>query len=155
MCWGESMPESAEGKALSGAVHDVLETMFFTDVLGEKPGHPASSVSALDARLHFEGARSGEFRVAVAPRAARSVAGNFLGAENESEVTETQVGDVICELANMICGSALSRLAGDGALELKRPDLAPGDGDVAGWPEAAARTFELENGWLTAAIRFE
>jgi len=149
------MSESAEGKALSGAVSGVLETMFFTDVMGEKPGHPASSGPALDARLRFKGARSGEFRVAVAPAAARSVACNFLGAEDESQITETQVGDVICELANMICGSALSRLSGDLAFDLSHPELDAGDGDLAGWPEAAAHTFDLKDGWLTAAIRFE
>jgi CheY-specific phosphatase CheX len=149
------MPDSPEGQALSGAVRDVLETMFFTDVVSDKSGHAGAVMPALDAQLRFEGKRSGEFRVAIALGAARTVAGNFLGAEDEAEIPEAQVGEVICELANMICGSVLSRLAGDLAFDLSHPELLPGDGDGTGWPETAARTFELENGWLTAAIRFE
>ncbi|HVX67697.1 MAG TPA: chemotaxis protein CheX, partial [Bryobacteraceae bacterium] len=80
---------------------------------------------------------------------------NFLGAEDESGIQEEQVGEVLCELANMICGSVLSRLAGDLAFDLSHPELVAGDGDRTGWLQSAARTFELENGWLTAAIRFE
>jgi CheY-specific phosphatase CheX len=149
------MPDSLEAQALSGAVRDVLETMFFTDVVSDKTGHAGASGPALDAQLRFQGGRSGEFRIAIVPGAARTIAGNFLGAEEESEIQEDQVGEVVCELANMICGSVLSRLAGDLAFELSHPELVPGDGDGAGWPETAARTFELEHGWLTAAIRFE
>ena len=150
------MSDSAEGKALSGAVRGRPGD----DVLHRRDEREGGAPGVLRSR-HWtrgyvsQGARSGEFRVAVAPAAARSVACNFLGAEDESEITETQVGDVICELANMICGSALSRLSGDLAFDLSHPELDAGDGDLAGWPETAAHTFDLKDGWLTAAIRFE
>ncbi len=150
------MPESIEAQALSGASRDVLETMFFTEVLGEKAGLASpDGAPGLEAHLRFEGQRSGEFRLRIAPAAARSVAGNFLGAEDEAGMPDSQVKDAICELANMICGSALSRLAADLAFELSHPELVTGEGGVNEWSETAARTFELENGWLIAAIRFE
>ena len=40
---------------------------------------------------------------------ASSVAGDFLG-EDETALAERQVEEVVCELANMICGSVLSRV---------------------------------------------
>jgi hypothetical protein len=129
--------------------------MFFSDVVSEKAGHAGAGGAAMDAHLHFAGGRCGEFRIAIVPAAARTVACNFLGAEDESEIRDEQVGEVVCELANMICGSVLSRLNGDLAFDLSHPELLPGVGDGNGWPETAARTFELENGWLTTAIRFE
>ncbi len=145
------MPESLKALALSGAVRDVLETMFFTDVLGEQGGD-ASQGPALDARLSFQGGRAGAFRLAIAPAAARTVAGNFLGADDDAEISETAVTDAICELANMVCGSVLSRFNGELAFDLSHPELVP---ENTPWPESAARTFQLENGWLTAAVHFE
>ncbi len=150
------MRESIEAQALSGASRDVLETMFFTEVLGEKAGMESpGGEPGLEARLKFEGQRSGEFRLKIAPGAARSVAGNFLGAEDEAGMPDSQISDTICELANMVCGSALSRLAADLAFELSHPELVAAEAPANGWTETAARTFELENGWLIAAIRFE
>jgi CheY-specific phosphatase CheX len=149
------MPDSPEGAALSAATRNVLETMVFTDVSGERPGHASGSGAALDVRLRFAGERPGEFRITLAMESARAIAGNFLGLDDEGSLTESDVGEVACELANMICGSVLSHLAGDLAFDLSHPAVAAQAGDVSGWPEAAARTFDLDNGWLTAAIRFE
>ncbi len=149
------MPEPVEASALSGATRDVLETMFFTEVLGETAGHAQAADHPLEARLRFAGTRPGAFRIVIAPRAARTIAANFLGSEEEAWIPDSQVGDVACELANMICGSVLSRLAADVAFDLSHPEIATEASDQSAWPETAARTFDLENGWLTAAIRFE
>ena len=149
------MPEQMRSEALSAATRGVLETMFFTGTEGERPGHAPVAGGAIEARLRFDGERPGEFRVMVAPRAARSIAANFLGLDDEAGIAEAQIGDVACELANMICGSVLSRLAGDLAFELSHPAVAQISEDTAAWPDESARTFDLENGWLTAAIRFE
>ncbi len=149
------MSESAEAGALSAATRDVLETMFFTEVFGESAGPGPAPVGGLEARLHFEGQRSGDFRIAIAPGPARTIAANFLGAEDEAGVPESQVSDVACELANMICGSVLSRLAADVAFDLSHPEVTPAADEDSGWPDGTARTFDLENGSLRAAIRFE
>jgi CheY-specific phosphatase CheX len=149
------MPESAEAGALSAATREVLETMFFTEVFGESAGPGPAPGGGLEARLHFEGQRSGDFQVVIAPGSARTIAANFLGAEDEAGIRESQVTDVACELANMICGSVLSRLAADVAFDLSHPEVTPAAGGDSGWPQGAARTFALENGSLRAAIRFE
>lgn len=149
------MPESAEAAALSAATRDVLETMFFTEVFVESAGNGPVPGDGLDVRLHFQGQRSGDFRIAIGPGPARTIAANFLGAEDEAAIAESQVSDVACELANMICGSALSRLAADVAFDLSHPEVTPARGDDSGWPEGAARTFDLENGSLSAAIQFD
>lgn len=133
----------------------MLETMFFAGADGERPGYAFGAGDAIEARLRFDGERPGEFRVLVAPRAARSIAANFLGADEEAGITEAQAADVVSELANMICGSALSHLAGDMAFELSHPSVSQAAGEPIAWPDGSARTFDVENGWLTAAIRFE
>jgi CheY-specific phosphatase CheX len=149
------VPESAEAEALSAATRNVLETMFFTEVYGERGEFGPALAEGLQARLHFTGQRAGEFRIAIAPGSARRIAANFLGSEDEAGMPECQVRDVTCELANMICGSVLSRLAADVAFELSHPELsAASDGDFA-WVGCAAGTFDFEKGSLSAAIRFE
>jgi CheY-specific phosphatase CheX len=139
-------------EAVAGAVRDVLETMFFTCVYGDAPGGRGDE--GLEARVLFGGQRPGEFRLAISPRAAREIAASFLGLEDERQIGEEQVRDVVCEVANMVCGSALSRLAPDLAVELKPPRLAePGAAGNPCWQ--TIRTFDLGDGSLTAAIRFE
>jgi CheY-specific phosphatase CheX len=149
------MPESAEVEALSAATRSVLETMFFTEVCGEHSEFGPARADGFHARLHFTGQRAGEFRIAIAPGSARRIAANFLGSEDEAGIPECQVRDVICELANMICGSALSRLAADVAFELSHPELSAASDRSFAWMGGASGTFEFENGSLSAAIRFE
>ena len=61
-------------------------------------------------------------------------------------ISERQACEVLCEMANMICGSVLSRLEPDAAFELLQPAIVPagsaagvsrsvgcGDGAVALW----------------------
>ena len=108
-------------KALSDSAEEVLETMFFATVIGEaSPAeliHPASAA----ARLVFHGKPSGIFTVAACPVAARSLAAAFL-ALDEDEVSQERAAEVVCELANMICGSVLSRLEPDELFELEHPE---------------------------------
>jgi len=121
-----------------------METMFFSFVLGDGLAPPEPSMSA---RLDFHGEPSGSFGVAVAIDSSRQIAAGFL-AQEADEISQNQIEDVVCELANMICGSVLSRLESDRAFELGHPELAP-------FPLAPERwySFELDNGilgvWLT------
>jgi hypothetical protein len=128
--------------------------MFFVDVLDDAAGCADNSTAALGARLRFHGERTGEFRIAVAPETARTITANFLGLDDEQGISDSQIADVACELANMICGSLLSRFAGNLTFELSRPEPELGLADGSEWTEATTRTFDLGNGWLTAAIRF-
>jgi CheY-specific phosphatase CheX len=146
------MPETIANEALANAVREVLETMFFTCVYAETPG--GECAARIEARLPFSGGRTGEFRLGISPEAARTIAAGFLGAEDESQIGATQIGDVVCEVTNMVCGSLLSRLGADLAFDLQPPALAaPGAED--GGPACRLRTFDLGSGALTAGIRFD
>ena len=103
------MPDALVAESLAAAASDVLETMFFSSVIGEAPVSATPPANALAARLQFSGARGGAFGLRLTEEAARVIAANFL-AEETDEPTEQQVQEVICELANMMCGSVLSRL---------------------------------------------
>jgi CheY-specific phosphatase CheX len=105
--------------ALESAVEEVLETMFFTAVLGSAAGPPPHESQRtatatgekrdLTAELSFQGDLAGRVLISVSSNLARVIAASFLGSE-EDDVSDSQTCEVICELANMICGSALSRL---------------------------------------------
>jgi CheY-specific phosphatase CheX len=149
------MPDPLETQALSAATREVLETMFFMDVLSETAEPPQGSPGTIEAHLRFAGERPGEFRISVTAEAARSIATNFLGLDDESAIQDSQVGEVAAELANMICGSVLSRVSCDRAFDLSHPEVGPPADDARIWPDAASRTFDLGNGWLTTILRFE
>jgi len=97
--------------------------MFFIQCLSE----PLEFVSEPEvaAQLSFEGDPSGELTLRITTRAARSVAADFLGAE-EADLSDREVGDVVCELANMICGSVLSRVESSSTFRLATPRILAG-----------------------------
>jgi CheY-specific phosphatase CheX len=109
---------------LRQAAQEVLETMFFVTVLGDAP-EDAASPSRLCVQLRFQGSPPGWFRLSLCHAAARSVATGFCGAEAEGDLSEAQVESVVRELANVICGAALSRLESDSAFELQAPEIVP------------------------------
>ena len=133
---------------LSESAIEVLESMFFTSVLEaiDPGGHSAEGW--VSAQLSFRGTPPGRFGIRTSPEAARKLAASFLGQEEDS-VTETQSGDVICELSNMLCGSVLSRLEKDSLFELSQPKVGPAEtpADIS-----AICGFALEEGpielWL-------
>jgi CheY-specific phosphatase CheX len=144
------MPETPIAEALFAAAGDVLETMFFSPVVGEATTSP--SEPALTARLSFSGGRSGSFAVRVSARAADTIAANFLG--EDGNVTEPgQVRDVICELANMICGNVLSRLDREAHFDLQHPELV--EACSAGPPGAVCRIFEIEDGQVALCLQLD
>lgn len=143
--------------ALASAVEEVLETMCFTSVFDSAEGAVApsgdESAPALLAELQFHGSHSGGFRVGAPMKLARTVGAGFLG-RDEAEVSDDQAGEVVCELANMFCGSVLSRLESQTIFEISHPELAPqahgagfGNGGVNRW-------FDLGDGILSVSLEF-
>jgi CheY-specific phosphatase CheX len=146
------MPEARDGEILCAAAQHVLETMFFTSIVGERKEPPQDP--ALEALVSFEGEPSGSFGLKLSAPAARAIAANFLGVEDERELTEPQVGEVTCELANMICGAMLSRVESDSAFQISHPQLAA-PGGAGAFADAAERFFDLDNGALGLWVRFD
>ena len=126
------MPESVWERMLVTAAEEVLETMFFTGVVGPAADGESEVLSRFAARLRFEGTPSGALTVGLSKPAAQALAGNFLAVEGDGELTDARVGGVICELANMICGALLSRVEGDEHFRLGGPELLPSGAAPAG-----------------------
>src|SRR5208283_6215883 len=84
---------------------------------------PEQQQGMMGVSVRFDGGVRGEFLVAVDPHVAAVMASAFLGLD-ESEVSPEQIGQVMCETANMICGAALSRIEADDHMRLDTPTLA-------------------------------
>ena len=148
------MPEPAILPALDAAIREVLERMFFRETAEATDPAAAAGADAVAVRLAFEGEPPGWLRLRVAAALARSLAADFLGMD-EAQVFPGQVESVMCELANMICGSLLSQLEGDSAFRLCPPSTEPPEplDNEAG--QALAHTVEAAGGVLTVILKTE
>jgi CheY-specific phosphatase CheX len=145
------MREISIEHAISRATADVLEKMFFTGFATESDGiedaGPRTTVC-----LAFDGERRGMLGLSISRDSARTLAADFLGTETDGP-DETQVNEVVRELANMICGDALSALEKT-ALRLSPPEILPSVDFVL--PESAShRSFDLGDGVLTVGLVFK
>lgn len=107
-----------------GAGH-VLEAMFFTSVEPEPAGDlPAPTIQV---KVAFHGELTGHLEVHLDDAFARVLAGNFTGNFDPSEMSETDVAQVMRELANMLCGATLSRLSPGTIFDLDAPQVSAAD----------------------------
>lgn len=138
---------------LAQTVTEVLETMFFTAPLG--PCEEETGGTALEARLHFRGALPGSFSVRISEAAARNLAAGFLGEDNDA-LGARQIEQVIRELANMLCGSLVSKLEREEPFELDPPELlGAASAEPQGNPPAAQQSFAIEDGALTLSLHLD
>lgn len=112
-------------RLLAESAEDVLETMFFTCRAEEAPEDAAADPGPV-VEVRFRGKPPGLFRLRLGLRAAAELAASFLGAASPEEVTQTEVDNVLRELANVICGRALSRIESDSTFDLSSPETLPG-----------------------------
>jgi CheY-specific phosphatase CheX len=138
---------------MEGAVAEVLESMCFISTEGEaveavehyQPDWVCSS-------LRFKGIHNGTFGLAVPPATASTIASNFLG-DDEDSLNEAQCAEVICEFANMVCGTLLAHLEPKKTFDLSPPQRHPYGGQGQPGEDRIARTFTLDEGslyaWLT------
>jgi CheY-specific phosphatase CheX len=126
----------------------VLETMFFDEAVPSPCDHGWIS-SAISVCLSFEGSHCGQFLLNVAPSVARSITSAFLGIDPE-EMLEEQSGQVLLELANILCGSVLSQLWPDSNLTLGAPQPVIVEGPIE---DALHECFRLPEGLLSVSIQ--
>lgn len=141
------MPELAGSVSLSEVLkrmaEDALEEMFFGVILSVE-GTAEPGPECVCAQVEFRGYHSGSLTVALSPEAAVDLSANFLGVD-PSAVTAEQTELVASELANIICGSALSRWQVDSSFDLQPPRV----GSWAGSEKYCSATrLQLENGFL-------
>jgi CheY-specific phosphatase CheX len=127
--------------------------MFFIETLGECAWDAAASPKAAEIAVEvtFEGEPPGTLTMRLTASAARQIAADFLGAEEE-EVSASRVNDVVCELANMICGSVLSRVEGASVFNLAAPRIVPFPESRAAGPGTIRYIAALSNGELAINI---
>jgi len=99
---------------LAECIDAVLEQMFFVRAF---EGSPSMAPQELAVQVAFSGQPSGCLTLRIAAATGRIIAAGFLG-EDECVLSEQQVSEVICELANIICGSVLSRVESDASFRL-------------------------------------
>jgi len=135
---------------LSPCCEEVLETMFFTGILSAEAQTACRAGGGLCASVRFEGPPDGELRVWIPLQTGSALASSFLGLA-PGEVTSADCEQVAGELANMFCGSLLSRSAPTSEFHLtvnqdQTPNAEPCDSCVA---------FELPEGPLNVCVRVD
>lgn len=113
---------------LKEAISRVMETLFFLPV--EFPDVPetlwewfSGEEKVLEARIDFQGSRSGRGFLLVPVQGLKEMASNFLGLR-DAEVSEEQVQDTLREAINMMTGQMLSLLDRGGGYALGIPRFA-------------------------------
>ena len=144
------MSETALERVLARCTEEVLEQMFFVRALHEPQPETPVPDAWLVAEVAFEGDPSGCLALRVTQSAASSIAADFLG-EDESALSERQVAEVICELANIICGSVLSTVESATTFRLASPRLVS-QGERCENQGAAVYSAILDHGALSVAF---
>jgi CheY-specific phosphatase CheX len=132
--------------------------MFFTAVLGFEPvdslpGPESGTDVAMTFSIRFDGDISGRFGLHLQQNTARNLAANFLG-EAEADVSPAEIGEVIGELTNMLCGSVMSRVEGKHSFALSPPrpsSITSPDNSES----MAVSKLEIESGVVTIWIAIE
>jgi hypothetical protein len=121
---------------------DVLETMFFTSAIPVEEAQ--TEQPSFEVRVQFRGSPSGVFFLNLGARMATALAAGFLGMD-DADVGPMEAAQVACEMANMVCGSVLSRAESDTGFELSSPMLVEPEPDTGANPDLRAH-FQLDLG---------
>jgi CheY-specific phosphatase CheX len=141
--------------ALADSAREVLQRMFFVDLSAEVTdaglGPPPAGIAA---QVIFDGDPPGSFRLDLDTAVAQRVSADFLN-EDEAELAPDRINEVVCELANMICGSVLSRIESSSTFRLAKPEIALGPTPEVAALLGASFQASLSGGALRAEIRME
>ena len=95
---------------------------------------------------------SGSVSVRISKASALSLAASFLG-ESEDSIEDARVAQVVCELANIFCGSIVTRMESHGSFDLAAPELLTYPDDPQITPDGTIqRSFAIERGILTLSF---
>lgn len=107
---------------------EVLDAMYFTTVNGVLTPEMLAEMDIAPTtdkpvafNLRYSGDISGSFGLSLEQVTAKSLAANFLGEEVE-DISTKEVQEVVGELANMLCGSVMSRVEGENKFVLSHPE---------------------------------
>ena len=136
---------------LTESCAEVLETMCFASILGDEGSKMNVDTDCIYSQLSFKGVRCGEFGISAPAVTSNSLAAAFLGLDEDS-VTQTQSEQVLCELANMICGAVLSRMDHDAIFELSYPEIITCPAAREEMPKAATKNLQMDSGSVALSL---
>lgn len=139
---------------LEESVSEVLESMFFLSCEVIPLSTEDAGTTFVDREVDFTGPHKGHFGIRMALSTAQMLASNFLGQEPE-ELTEVQNGEVVGEVANMICGAILGRMDSKQAFVLSPPHAGHSAVDSGHGAVQFQSMFALDEGTLTAWFSLE
>lgn len=125
-------------------------------VLAEQAeGPPPPLEGCRFARISYRGPSEGRLVLAGTEGFVRELAASLLGAEPEEVNVDSQGGDALKEMANMVGGSVIMALSG-GACEfsLGLPELVA-EGDIAGIPGAGTVECAVSTEFGTLRVRWD
>ncbi|SPE31139.1 hypothetical protein SBA3_1750014 [Candidatus Sulfopaludibacter sp. SbA3] len=135
---------------LDSIAEQVLETMFFSAVLG--PAEEPVDVPRLTALVSFSGSHAGLLGVSGDAATANALAANFLGVAGD-EVPPGQEPAVLGELANVLCGAVLGHAEPEGRFTIYPPQISDTEECVAILHKTQIqRNFETTEGCLTIGL---
>jgi CheY-specific phosphatase CheX len=138
--------------AVTTAVNQAMEAMFFDAAEPVAECDCCAGSEIITVCLWFHDAMDGEFLLATPLPGAMALAASFMGLDND-EVERTNAEQTLCELANIICGSALSRLEPSSELRLSPPMMTPRRCD--GENGAMYQHYRLLDGCLAVSLRID
>lgn len=105
-------------ESLASLFIDLLEKQAFMFVDWEDDGDFSAEVEMpiYKASLTFKGAFEGEIALYVPDAPAHELAANILGVDMDDELVEHGLKDALGEMLNVICGNALTTIAGEVAV---------------------------------------
>ena len=138
---------------LENAAREALETMCFYGVLGRSAEDGITDDIQM-VSLRFHGDATGTMVLRISSPALTELSANFFG-EDLLAIEPGQTEAVACELANMICGAALSACQPEGHFDLSQPEPL-----VLGVPAFDREPdihlpLDLENGKLVVCVWVE
>ncbi|MBN2583751.1 MAG: chemotaxis protein CheX [Planctomycetes bacterium] len=123
---------------------EAFSTLGFMFPMDEEAGDEPLT-DAVVAEVSFSGPQSGALKVAVAPGLPAVLAANMMGADDEAP-PEQQL-DAFKEMANVICGNILPRIAGEEAVfDVHPPEILQGAAAPNGGRQCVAEAGLLLDG---------
>jgi CheY-specific phosphatase CheX len=140
---------------LRTVAEETFESLAFMFSMGDE-SEPGAGAEMAWAGVRFSGPFSGRLTLAVSQRALPALAGNMLGLDDSEAATPDQQHDGLKELANVVCGNLLPKIAGKQALfEIAAPELLAGEASSGGAEQAATAYLTLDEGEARIALFVE
>lgn len=149
------MLETISDSMLAECASLILEKMFFANVSADAGEPLAPAGPMLGAVVAFAGPQSGSLAIAVETETARTLAADFLGLSATDDLGPEKIEDTLGELANMVCGSTLSRFDDEGIFSLANPSCGPHAVDMAMSGDGVRLLLDIGEGTLALCLKIE